>query len=189
MKQALNPQESLHLITEMIQKAKSRMVYNGHLYLVWGWLVFFTAIVHFGLQYFYPSPYIVWLITIPFLIYSIIHIKNKKRESKVKTHYDEIISGIWIVTGIMFLMIYYILIHTGNYNLIITCILLLYGLPVMLMGILFKFTPLKTGALICWALAIASLFIENIYHPLFISAAMLAAWIRPGYLMRKEISK
>jgi hypothetical protein len=34
-----SPQESLQLIESMIDQAKSRFSENGHLYLLWGWIV------------------------------------------------------------------------------------------------------------------------------------------------------
>src|SRR5690606_24199283 len=189
MKQSLTHQESLQLITEMIQKTKISLVNNGFLYLLWGWSVFILSLAHFALQYVFHSPYIVWMACIPLLVYTIVYLGRKKQQSFAKTHYDDIISGIWMVSGILFILLYLILVYTQNFSLIITGILLLYGMPVMLMGILFKFTPLKVGAFFCWLLALGSIITDVFFHPLFIAAAMLVAWILPGYIMRREISE
>lgn len=187
MKQTFSPEESIRLISEMIAKAKTGIADNGHLYLVWGWTVFFCGLIHFALQYFYNYPYIIWIATIFVLAYSIYYVRKQKSVRQAKTHYDEIITGIWVVFVLLLVLQYFLLIHEQAYHKIIPGLLLLYGMPLMLMGILFKHNPLITGAIACWLLAVISVFFKTEYHPLFLSVSMLIAWIRPGYLIKKEV--
>ena len=37
--QEFSPQQSLNLIESMINKARNRFSENGHLYLLWGWVI------------------------------------------------------------------------------------------------------------------------------------------------------
>jgi low temperature requirement protein LtrA len=52
-----------------------------------------------------------------------------------------------------------------------------------------QFKPLKIGGIICWMLALISAFIPPIYGLLLLSVAVAAAWIIPGYLMRKKYNQ
>jgi hypothetical protein len=40
-----SPQDSLHLIESMINKARNRFSENGHLYLLWGWVILVCSVV------------------------------------------------------------------------------------------------------------------------------------------------
>jgi cobalamin biosynthesis protein CobD/CbiB len=52
-----------------------------------------------------------------------------------------------------------------------------------------QFTPLKIGGVACWILAIMSTFFLPIYYLLFLAAAVIVAWIIPGYLLRKKYNQ
>jgi hypothetical protein len=63
-------------------------------------------------------------------------------------------------------------------------VLLLYGIPTFLTGIIMKFTPLKVGGISCWVLCVIATLVPPIYTLLLLAIAMLAAWIIPGYLLK-----
>ena len=196
-KSNFSPQESLALIESMIQKAQNRFAENGHLYLLWGWVVFVCGILQFVLLHFfqYQEHYQVWLITWLVVIYQVVYLRKKQKLAAVKTYYDEVIGYVWIsfVTA-MFLIGYAITNASSffsNYYMLFTpCIIVLYGIPVFLSGVLLRFKPLIFGGIGCWIISfVASNSLTRIdydYQLLFIPAAMLVAWIIPGYLMRKK---
>jgi cobalamin biosynthesis protein CobD/CbiB len=68
-------------------------------------------------------------------------------------------------------------------------VLLMYGIPTFLSGVVMQFTPLKIGGVACWILAITSTFFLPIYYLLFLAAAVIVAWIIPGYLLRKKYNQ
>jgi hypothetical protein len=192
-----SPQESLALIESMIQKAQNKFAENGHLYLLWGWTVFVCGILQFVLLHFfqYKQHYQVWMITWLVAIYQIIYIAKKKKEKKVTTHYDEVIGYVWISFVVAMFLIGYAITNTSSlfpqfYIAFTPCILVLYGIPSFLSGIILRFKPLTIGGIGCWILGfVASNSLTRIgydYQLLFIPAAMLVAWIVPGYLMRKK---
>jgi FtsH-binding integral membrane protein len=45
------------------------------------------------------------------------------------------------------------------------------------------------GGIVCWVLAILSLFVPVEFHLLLISAAITIAWLLPGWYMRKKYLK
>jgi hypothetical protein len=68
-------------------------------------------------------------------------------------------------------------------------VLMFYGIPTFLSGIVMQFAPLKFGGIACWLLAIASTFVSPLYYLLLLALAVLAAWIIPGYLMNQKFKK
>jgi hypothetical protein len=196
-KNNFSPQESLALIESMIQKAQNRFAENGHLYLLWGWVVFVCGILQFVLLHFfqYQEHYQVWMITWLVVIYQVVYLRRKQKQKAVKTYYDEVIGYVWIsFVAAMFLIGYAITsassLFSNYYMLFTPCIIVLYGIPVFLSGVLLRFKPLMLGGIGCWAISfVASNSLIRVaydYQLLFIPAAMLVAWIIPGYLMRKK---
>jgi hypothetical protein len=185
--QEFSPQDSLSLIESMINKAKNRFNENGHLYLLWGWVILLCSLVSFVSVYFYgsfkPLQYI-WMLTFPTIIYQSIYLARKKKSATVKTYADEITGQVWLAFVMMGFISGVIIYKTGMPELFNPVILMLYGMPTFLSGVIIKFTPLRAGAFCCWALAVASVFIPSEFSFLLIAAAVVAAWIVPGYLLR-----
>lgn len=191
---ALTPTESLQIISSMINTVQKRFSENGFLYLLWGWLVFFCGIAQFILLHFFKYPYhsAVWSLTWVALIFQIIYLKKKKASSAVKTYTDSIIGYIWISFLILMAVILSQFMHVEwnvMLSLVIPILLALYGLPVFLCGALLRFRPLIIGAICCWILSVFAGFISYEYQILLIPAAMVVAWIIPGYILRKKFSE
>jgi hypothetical protein len=182
--QEFSPHEGLHLIESMINKARNRFSENGHLYLLWGWIVFICGVVSFiSLWYFKDYRlFPVWFLTWLAVIYQFIYLARKKKSASVRTYTDEISSNVWIMAGLLTV----ILAKTNNQQLFNTVILVLYGLPTFLSGEIMKFFPLKIGAIVCWVLSVVSIYIPYEFSFLLISMSVVTAWIVPGYLLRSR---
>ncbi|MBX2935271.1 MAG: hypothetical protein KF825_13580 [Ferruginibacter sp.] len=181
----LSPTDSMQLINSMINQAKNNFSENGFLYLVWGWLIFTCSICHFiflKLDLF-KQPEIVWASCWLAVIFQIIYLSRQKKKEKVKTYSENIVNYIWISFGICMFIVVIIMSKTNNWPMMNSIILMLYGTPTFLSGIGMQFKPLVIGGIICWCLAILSVFIPPIYVLLLLAAAVLAAWIVPGYLL------
>lgn len=187
-----SPQQSLQLIESMINRAKDKYAEDGSMYLAWGWLVFGCSILQFILLHVfqYPQHYIVWLATIPLFIYQAYYVRKKHQQQKVVTYTDVVIGYVWITFAIVILLLCFLIgmLTTGEYYTHIVHILLaVYGMPIFLTGTIIKFKPLVYGGIACWVLCILSTFITSYdYQFLCIPAAMLFAWIIPGYTLRAK---
>jgi len=187
-----SPQQSLALIESMINRAKDKFAEDGSMYLFWGWLVFACSLFQFILLHImeYPKHYLVWLATLPAFVYQFFYITKKRKQQTVTTYADYIIGYIWLTFCVVMLLIGFLIgFLTGGdyYYHIIPLLLAVYGVPVFLTGIIVRFRPLVTGGIACWVLCIASTFIKNYdYQFLMLPAAMLAAWIIPGYRLRAK---
>jgi hypothetical protein len=186
--QNFSAQDSLQLIEAMISKAQNRFNENGHLYLLWGWTIFVCSIASFVSMYFFQGLYFnfIWMLTWVVVIYQTIYLIRRKKKSTVKTYTDEINGYVWIVFAIMGGLLSFVLVRAGQFELINTAILILYGMPTFLSGIILKFKPLVIGAVCCWVLAFISTMIPEVFNFLLLTIAVIAAWIVPGYLLRSR---
>jgi hypothetical protein len=190
----MTPEKNLLLIESMINRAKNRFSENGHLYLLWGWAVFFLSIGHFLLLnvLHYEKHYMIWMATWLVAAYQMFYLARRKKKEQVKTYTDDIMGYVWLAFIVaMFLMVFILARGEGQnyYRLINPFFLLLYGIPTFLSGIILKFKPLIMGGILCWVLAIVSTFIPYDYQLLLLSAAMLVAWIIPGYALKSKYDK
>lgn len=189
--ETFSPQQSLQVIQGMIDKAKNQFSENGHLYLLWGWVVFICSVAQFVLLKFveYEKHYLVWMLTWVAVIYQFIYLAKKKRKEKVKTYADNIVGFVWLTFIVTMILLGFILAYgqPGNYYKLINPVFLsLYAIPTFLSGIILRFRPLIIGGASCWGLAILSSFIPYEYQLLLLSTAMIIAWIIPGYLLRAK---
>jgi hypothetical protein len=188
----MTEQESLRLIESMINTAKSQFSEDGHLYLLWGWLILFCSIGQFVLLHIFQSfwHWSVWLLTWIAVVYQYVYIKRKVRRRRVQTYADSIIGVVWlafiIVLTLMAGVVGNIFQFQGKdfYLMINPLLLLIYGLPTFITGFILKFKPLWMGGIGCWVLSIVAAFVPGDWQVLMLAPAMLVAWIIPGYLLR-----
>lgn len=184
--------ESLQLIESMISKAQNRFNESGHLYLLWGWVILVCSITSFISIYFFDNHknlMYVWMLIIPTIIYQTIYLARVKKSTTVRTYTDEINNYVWLVFVIMGFLVGIIIGRSGHPELFNPLILMLYGMPTFLSGIILKFMPLRIGAISCWVLALVSVFIPYEFSFLLLALAVITTWIVPGYLLRSRFQK
>lgn len=185
-------QESFAIISSMINKARNQFTENGHLYLLWGWVIFICSSGQFILQHVLQVKYyyLIWLLTWPTLGYQIVYLWRRIKHSRVRTYTDEIIGYVWLVFFICTLLLIALLIRqliSPDFQTVIW--LVMYGMPTFLSGAIIRYRGLMMGAVCCWLLAITSAFVPVAYHMLLLSAAVICGWILPGYGMQKKFNK
>lgn len=183
--------ESIALIESMINKARNRFSEGGHLYLLWGWVIFVCSVGQFILMnvFQYKYNYAIWFITWIAFLYQMRYMFRKNKKRKVKTYTDSLIGYVWLAFIIsMFVIAFVIGSRLGSqaYIVVYSVFLVAYGVPSFLSGTILRFKPLIFGGLSCWSLALISAFIPAHYHLLLIGAAMILAWIVPGYLLQSK---
>jgi hypothetical protein len=186
-----SPQQSLQLIESMINKAQNRFGEDGHLYILWGWLVLRCSLTEFVMFHFfnYQQHYLIWNVSWLLFIYQVYYLIKKHRQEKVRTYTDHIVGYVWITFVVLIFLIGFLLgrLSGGQYFInIFPMLLALYGMPIFLSGVIVKFKPLVVGGICCWVLSVLSTFLPFDYQMLMLSAAMIVAWLIPGYLLRKK---
>ena len=184
-------EQSLQVIHNMIERAKNQFSENGHLYLLWGWVVFFCSVAQFVLLKFvhYEKHSYVWMATWLVVIYQLFYLRRQSNKQKLQTYTDKMMGYIWISFFILMLLAGISIGSIGGeeyYKLIGPIFLAIYGVPTFLCGIFLRFKPLVIGGIGCWVLSVISHFVPYDYQLLLLSVAMIIAWIIPGYSLQKR---
>ena len=105
--QNLSNEESLKLITSMINTAKGNIQEGYVFFLIWGWLVIIASLLHYVFLKFsiIKHPEIAWSILIIGFFLSAWYGYKMGKKSRVKTYSDRIYGQIWLA----FLISYFIL--------------------------------------------------------------------------------
>lgn len=187
----MTEKESMELITSMINKARNRFNESGIIYLIYGWVIFICSLVQFVALYFFKNPdaYYIWYLTWVPVVYHVNYLRKKRASDKTRTYTDEIIGYIWLVFIISISLLIFLQLYLQSAAAINLTILVLYGMPTFLSGVILKSNALKTGGVFCWLLAILSVFIYPDFQSLLIAVAVVVAWIIPGYIFKENLKK
>jgi hypothetical protein len=182
----MTEQESIRIITEMIETARSRVRRGeGNIAMFWGAVVMIASLAHFALhQAGYPAeaPY-VWLLIFAGVAYSIWFSATQQAQDRTKTHIDRILDHLWLGFGICMIVLGFLSAEMGNLS--FSVIELFYGLSLFVSGAAFRFRPLIIGGIGCWVAAVIMPFLEYPYHLLILALSVLG-YIIPGWLLNRK---
>ncbi|MDR3219428.1 MAG: hypothetical protein LBU22_10740 [Dysgonamonadaceae bacterium] len=207
METKFTEQQSLEVITEMINRARNNvqkgsannMIYNG-------FAVAFLAIANFLLLYFLPDTYKnysfhIWWLMVPSAFVDQIIKRKIIREAIVKTHIDDFISQLWrgfSISVVVLLAIILSLCHTFNAPLIALLItpgiMIIVALAEFSMAKICRFKPFFWGAIVFWAGSLLCLFPYCVLkrgdlHFLILAVCMIVGFVIPGYILNKLAKK
>lgn len=186
MNDKLTHEESIELITGMINNAKRNIAKGGSFYfLLWGWVVFAGNLGHYLLAKFdlYPYPYIVWTLTIPAAIISTVYSIRQSKAAEVKSHLDRLYGKVWLT---VFIGVVIILFFLGSvYENINAIILTFSAMGTFLSGVMLRFNPLIWGGIALWVAAIVAFNLAMVDTYLAGSIGILAGYLIPGYMLKK----
>lgn len=183
-----SPEQSLQLIQSMISKTKQNMSDNSIYFLIWGWLTFIAFIGQFILKHIleYEKHYMVWLVVIIGILFSIYQGKKDEKKVRAKTWVGENMSHLWAGMAISFFVLSMIITRMGWETEMYPFFIMLYGLGTFVSGNFLQFRPLIIGGIIAWVLAIGSTWVSYDYQMLFAAAAILFSYIIPAYMLRRK---
>jgi hypothetical protein len=215
----LSGQESLQIITEMIQKVKGSFNENGSSAILWGAVVAFCGLLSFAqAQWHFSIGFDVWFLIMVAIIPQMFIVFQEKKKKLVKTYQQAATDNIWLVYGISIvaLVLYQNIvpgvsdklmtsdgaqllqknIQTGeieNFHFFIPGIssiyLIIYAFPTIATGLVCKFKPMVYGAIICYGLFIISLYAPFKYDMLLMGLAGIFNWLIPGLILRQRYLK
>jgi hypothetical protein len=181
----LSASQSLDLISRMIHEAKGRVQENSFYFLLWGWVTLIGNLGVFALTRMeYPHPYLMWVITIPAWIVSVVWGIRQRRSAKTATHFGRISAALWVSLGVV---IFTLVAFGGKVNFQLNPIILLVSaIPTFTSGVILKFRPLVIGGIIFWISAIASFLVVLEFQPLIGALAIAFGYLIPGYLLKNK---
>jgi hypothetical protein len=184
----LTGEESLKIISEMINKTKVNIRQGSFHLLFWGWIIFFCSLSAFLLEKFtdMANPWNVWLLVIPGAFVSFIYGYVKGKKSPFHTYADMLYMWTWM--GFFVATVVLFIITSDRMESIAPYILTLAGLPTFISGVIIKFKPLILGGIFFWVFALIAYFAGPSAGQLAVPAAMLTGYLIPGYMLKSKVS-
>ena len=184
----ISPQESFRLIQSMIDKTRQSLTNNSFYFLLWGWLVFTAALLHFSLMKFtdFAYPYIVWNLMWVGAVASIIKgIKMGKTET-VKTYISDTMKYFGISIGIIYAGLVFIFSQLQLWEFAYPVYILVYAVTCFFMGSIMQFPFLKWAGLSCLGIMIASVYAGYEWQLLLMALAVLISYVIPGHILNAK---
>ena len=156
----LTEEQSLELITSMINDSRSRLARNtGTPFLIWGYTtvavsLFNALAIYLGWSYqwnwsWFVIPVVGWLGMLLF---------NKKQDVGARNYIDRIVSNIWVVIGLSFAWLFVgAVVFSGSISFLTVVVM---GIRTVLTGNVLKH---RTTAICGWAAMCASLIFPIVY--------------------------
>lgn len=182
---SLSNEESLKIITQMIHTAQGSFQGVSFHFLLWGWVVAAANLVQYYLAQFtnYEHPYMVWLISIPAGIVSMIYGIRSKSKMTVVTYSGSLIKWIWMAFGICLIIVIF---SQAFGPTIPAVILLITGFATFTSGLVIKFKPLIIGGSTFWIFAAIALSMDFSYSSLISAFAIIVGYLVPGYMLKNQ---
>jgi hypothetical protein len=185
----LTPEESLLLITKVIEETKLRFKENGHIIILWGTLIFTVMVSQyiFVLLGWYKLFDIAWTCILFPLggIYTFLYARKKYKKNNVpRTIIGNIIGTMGWVVGLN-LPILGFLFRNKLGEATAPIFLILWALFFILTGISIKFKPILIGGILLNLMGYAAFYINGEYHGLILAAGAVIGMIIPGILLNR----
>ncbi|HPM32333.1 MAG TPA: hypothetical protein PLJ60_18510 [Chryseolinea sp.] len=180
------PEQSLDVITSMINQAKGNMQRSSFYFLLWGWTIVIANLGVYVLLKFtsVENPFLMFALTIPAGIIAIIYGVRNSKVVIVKTHLDNVSKWIWLGYGIN-CFIFVIVGKFINWQ-INPIIITMCAMPTFLSGVVLRFKPLMFGGIVFWILGIVSFLAPVEIQFLLAAVAVAFGYLIPGYLLKKS---
>jgi len=183
----MSGEESLRIITEMLNKTRVNIRQGSFHLLFWGWMIVICSLGEYILDHFtnMVNPWYVWLLVIPGMFVSFAYGIITGRKAKTHTYADKI----WMWTWMAFLISMFVLfiVHSKSMETISAYILLLVGFPTFISGIIIRFRPLIVGGISFWIFALLVHFGGPTIGPLGVPVSMIVGYLIPGYILKSKV--
>lgn len=179
----LTEKESLELISQMIQATRDNMEKgSGNLFLIWGYLSTFIALMIYTVWTTTGNHFIFWAWwLIPIIGYPALLYINRKKEKRVKTDIDRIISQIWIVAGACCVVSPIVSLFVQMPILFIEALII--NITVAMTGLIIRYKLISTSGVIGIALSYCLLLVNNQYQILIFAGMFVVLMVIPGHVL------
>jgi hypothetical protein len=207
----MNEQESLRIITQMINKAKNSFHDTGIGPILWGSVIAICSLVTWArIHYQFTLPFDIWLLTLVAIIPQIVITAREKKMRRAKSYDDSAIDYIWLAFGVSIFLLTHINIvfinklaeifteyqaavgKWPNFNLSsfsASLMLLLYGFPTVVTGAIMKFKPMLWGGIAGWLCCVISVYTSMQIDMLLTAFAAVVMWLLPGLILWRKYQR
>lgn len=184
-------EKELSLIFSMINTAKGNLNKgSGTMFILWGYLVCFTSLIHFFLIHFGEGlkgqSGLIWL-PMMFIgaLATIILVRKRRNVFITKTYIDSIVQKIWI--GFMVGLVLIMILLSGKLGwYIYPSISFLYTFALYVSSATYRIQSMYIAVLLCLLCTLAYKFVAYDYYPLLMAVTMIVGNIVPGYYLNHK---
>ncbi|MEL6673619.1 MAG: hypothetical protein AAFR61_15550 [Bacteroidota bacterium] len=183
-----SPQESLALISQVIEDAKNRFAEDGKLYILWGGLIAVIAFTQFGLLVYeqYEINYYPYFV-IPFAgIFSWLYYRKKAPKGNNKI--SQAIGLMWMVISGNAMIIGFFLPGVLGDKLV-PIILILVGMGTLISGIMIRSQVVMVAGFLQNVTGFVCFQFDWLYHPLILGISSLFFTLIPGLILMNRYQK
>lgn len=183
--------QSIQVIKEMIQVSQKSFKNDGILFLLWGWLMFFSYVFDYILQNVVITlqmqkisdnlRFAITLIAIAYTLYYVF-----KKTKKVKTYIGISLRYVWIsliVCLSLTSMIINNVIQEFNFDLLHPIFMMFIAFAIVITGGILRYKLVIIGGIVFGVLAYACSYFNLHTQMLFEAVAWLIAFIIPGHIL------
>ena len=193
----LDEQESLALITQMIQNSKKGLVVgSGNSFLFWGYLTLAVSIAIFLLLYITGNQSWFWLgIVIPVIGCLYTYWVSRRNGIKTMSYVDEVISNVWQIVGGTCAIIALLALNYGNNIAILPLLLLVLSVGAGITGSVIQEKSFYNCSAFGIAISLGMLFninsiVEGPLRQVFAFAlAITVVMIIPGHMVNRKAKR
>lgn len=205
----LTEQESLLIIQQMINRAKSNFVDTGIGPILWGVVITVCSLVQAAKIYYdFEMSFDIWWLALFALVPQVFISINERKERKAKGWDDDILSYVWTCFGIAVFVVNFINNRlsmeltpaidayraAGNeiqssWSFASCFLLLVFGFPTIITGAARKQRWMLAGGIFCWVSAIAATFTPTYVDFVLMAFAAALSWLIPGLMIRSNYLK
>jgi hypothetical protein len=189
-KNEFSPEQSLKLITAMIETTKNSINDNSIYFLMWGWGILAASVAQYYMKAVLNNPNygMVWLIVPVILIVQILLAIKKRKNKRVKTFIDEASAYLWTAVVLAYFAAAFVVVKMG-WEYCFPFYIIFYGVGTYVSGQLIKFKPLIIGGLLCFPLSVIAVYVDIDLRILMLGVAIFVSYIIPGHLLRAKYKK
>lgn len=187
----LSHEQSMELITKMINQGKNYYYGSGKGALLWG----FSNLICFSLAYLQATvkgfhlPITPFVLLIPTFFLQIYFDRQESKRRKVRTYTEEALHYVWMTFGFAVLILTVLGGITDMGYVTLPVLMILFGMPTFTTGCICKYTPMIVGGALCWVFAIIAFLYVGYYAFLLCAGSAVVAWIIPGLMLRANFKK
>ena len=200
MEANFNHEQSLSLISEMIERARNNVQKKaGNSLIYWGYVVAALAVVNYVLLHTLDDilqSFFIWLAMIPAGLVSYFMERRIVRETLVKTHIDKINATVWqgfLVSFVVFTVVINLLVVRLDMQEIlmlnIPVMLTLLGMGIFISACVIRYKVWYALAAITWAGAIVSVLVKLEMQFIVFALCMVIGIAVPGHTLNCQAKK
>ncbi|MEM6720221.1 MAG: hypothetical protein AAF611_12925 [Bacteroidota bacterium] len=189
--QNFTPQESLQLISQVIEDAKTRFEENGFIYVFWGFLIAAVAFAQFILlqnEYYAINWYPYFLVPFGVAFSMFYYMRKKKKTNTRNNQISTIISKIWIALAINKMILGFVFAPMLAENLS-PIILILLAIGILVSAVALKSNALFISSIFINIAGIVCFKVDWGYQSLILGTVSLVAVAIPGLIMMRNYKR